>query len=204
MSDSRPVRFLPDFADPADTYTRAAAELIHGAADPKHAFHWPAVATVAPDGLPVVRTVVMRAFDPAARIATFHTDSRAQKVVHLRADSRLALHFYDPAARYQVRMPATARLHCADDTARAEWCRLSAASRATYATADPPGAMLPAAAPVAAPPPVEEADLAAFAHFLVVMCRFDELELLELHPDGNRRACLVWVENRPQLTRLAP
>ena len=202
MSDARPVRFLPGFADPADVYSRTAAWLARAVADPGHPFRWPAVATVGPDGFPVVRTVVLRAFDGAARVATFHTDVRARKVAHLRADPRLALHFYDPNTRFQVRLPATATLHHADDVARAEWDRLPDTGRATYDEPEAPGAPLPPDAPVRPPAPAAATDAAVFARFVAVRCRFDELELLELHPAGNRRAVLAWAAGGVTLTRI--
>lgn len=205
MPDPRPPHFLPDFADAAGAYGRVAEHLAAGARDPAHPFHWPALGTLTRGvGAPVVRTVVLRAFDAAGRVATFHTDSRSPKVSSLRLQS-LALHFYDHPARFQVRMPARASLHHLDAVAEAEWAALSDHGRAQYGVPDVPGAVLRADAPVTAPPPVTVGDRAAFGNFLAVRCHFDGLELLELRSEGNRRAVLAWtIDGYVRLVRLAP
>ncbi len=204
MPDPRPPHFLADFADAAAAYERVAAHLTAGAKDSAHPFHWPALGTAA-GGVPVVRTVVLRAFDAVERVATFHTDARSPKVAGLRAEPALALHFYDHPARFQVRMPGSGKLHHLDAVAESEWAGLSDGGRAQYGVPDTPGVVLPVDAPVLAPPPVPASDRAAFQNFLVVRCHFAELELLELLRDGNRRAALLWAHDHAvRLVRVAP
>lgn len=100
----------------ADVFRR----LSRGVADRRSAFRSPALATVGPDGRPQVRTVVLRGFDAAARLATVHSDLRAAKIEALRADPAAALHVWDDGAQVQVRIDGTAAISASDELARAE------------------------------------------------------------------------------------
>lgn len=158
-----------------------------GVADRRSAFRSPALATVGPDGRPQVRTVVLRGFDAAARLATVHSDLRAAKVAALRADPAAALHVWDDGAQVQVRIDGTAAISANDELARAEWARLHEGSRAAYRFQPAP------ATPVEDPadiPRVDEA--AAFAQFAVLRVRMDRLEWLHLAREGQRRASFTW------------
>ena len=195
--------FLSDFRDAAACYARVADHLAAGVGDPHHPFHWPAVATVDGDR-PAVRTVVLRAFDPESRTATFHSDFRSAKVDQLKRDPRIDLHLYDNTARLQVIIIASAELHHLDDTSRAEWVATSPGSRAAYAEPLPPGTVIETDAPVVAPPPVEDEDDPAYDNFVAVICNVTEVEILELSAGGNRRASLTWRGGELTLHRLSP
>ncbi len=167
----------------ADTFRR----LSRGVADRRSAFRSPALATTGPDGRPQVRTVVLRGFDPAARLLTIHSDLRAAKIEALRADPAAALHVWDESAQIQVRIDGTATVSANDDLARTEWARLHGGSRMAYRSQPVP------ATPVEDPagiPRVEEA--AAFAQFAVLQVRMDRLEWLHLAREGQRRAAFAW------------
>ena len=202
MPENTP-QFLSDFHDAEACYARVAGHLAVGVADPRHPFHWPAVATVDGDR-PAVRTVVLRSFDPEARTATFHTDARSAKIDQLRRDPRVDMHAYDNLARLQIIIIASAELHHADDLSRAEWLGVTPKSRATYALPLPPGVVIPADDPVAALEPVEDVDSVAYENFTAVVCKVTEIEILELLPAGNRRASLTWPGGVLTLNRLSP
>lgn len=200
----RPVLFLSDFADAAGTWARLAAWLNAGVGSPKHPFHWPAVSTVAADGTPESRVVVLRRFDPAARTVTFHTDVRSPKVEHLRHTPRCAFLFFDPDAHLQLRLRATAAVHHADAVARREFGDLLPHTRATYAGLGPPGEPLPPDAPFDYPPrpPVDEES--AFGHFAAVVCAVVDADAVELHENGHRRAKLWWEAGEVRARRVRP
>lgn len=200
---SRQPQFVVDFADAQGCYDRLAAHLAAGVADPRHAFHWPAVVTIDGDR-PAVRTVVLRAFDASERTATFHCDVRSPKVGQLRRDSRVELHLYDNDARVQVLLTATAEVHAQDGLSRAEWEAATPGSRAAYAEPLAPGTVLTADALTAAPPPIGDANDVAYANFTAVVCWVTRVELLELLPGGNRRLSLAWPGGVLTLTRLSP
>ena len=122
-----------------------------GVADRRSAFRSPALATVGPDGRPQVRTVVLRGFDPAARVLIVHSDIRAAKIAALRANPDAALHVWDDGAQVQIRVDGTAAISANDELARTEWARLHEGSRAAYRSKTVPASVVanPAALPLA-------------------------------------------------------
>lgn len=178
------------------------ADLDEAAASARHPLHLVTVATVDAAGAPHARTVVVRGFDAHLREVRFHTDSRSPKALQIGAAGRVALCWYDPARRLQIRMPARAALHQGDAVALSAWRAARPMSRACYTSAEAPGARLTAfpAAP-AAPAATADGGLASFA---VVCCRFDAVELLALHATGHERVCLRFAGPEPTLEILAP
>ncbi len=169
----------------AEIWRRLAAELTAAAASARHPLHLLTMATLDNDGFPAARTVVLRGFDPERREVWFHTDRRSPKAAHLTRDGRVALHWYDPLARLQIRIAARATLHHLDATARDAWLVSQPMSRACYASAAAPGTPLPEF-PASPQPPAPDDD-AALANFAVVRCRFTAVELLALHASGHER-----------------
>lgn len=170
-----------------------------GVADRGSAFRSPALATVGPDGRPQVRTVVLRGFDPAARLLTAHSDIRAAKIAALRANPDAALHVWDDDAQVQIRVDGTAAISANDDLARTEWERLHERSRAAYRSKTVPATVVEDPATI---PQVNDA--AAFAQFAVLRIRFDRMEWLHLAHEGQRRARFVWRDGVLEQHWLAP
>lgn len=168
------------------TLACAFAALRRGADDHRSPFHTPTLATRGVDGSPELRTVVLRAFHPAARSLHIHTDRRSAKAAQITADPRAALHGYDPLARTQLRLAGHAMLHLDDAAADAAWSASRETSRMTYATAHPPGTAL--RAPCAAPTD----PAAGRTHFALMVLTFDSLDWLLLDPAGHRRARFTW------------
>lgn len=204
MSDTRPVLFLSDFHDTALCYERITDSLARGAIAPEHPFRYFAVATLDVDGSPDVRTVVLRGFDPDDRVIWFHTDVRSPKWDQIRRESRAMLLFYDDEVKLQLRIPVTITLHREDGMAAAAWGSIAETSRAGYASVEGPGTDLDADAVVSTPPAPALDDAFAFGNFVVAACRFDAMDVLELHAEGHRRARISWDNGRVQLQRLAP
>ncbi|WP_293367883.1 pyridoxamine 5'-phosphate oxidase family protein [Nevskia sp.] len=93
------------------------------------AAHTPTLATVR-QGLPTVRTVVLRAVSRAGALVFVHADRRSGKVRELGAQPACSLHIFDAGRRVQLRIEAQASIHLDDDIADAEWQRLRAQHRA--------------------------------------------------------------------------
>jgi len=167
----------------------AFRRLAHGAANRRSPFRAPALATVDAQGRPGVRTVVLRAFDPATRLLTLHSDVRTAKIGEVRAGPHIMLHVWDARGQVQLRMWARASLRLGE-AARADWARLHPASRATYAVAPTPGTALddPADADGGFLPGSE-----AFLNFAVIEAVMDRLDWLHLARSGNRRAQFAWL-----------
>jgi pyridoxamine 5'-phosphate oxidase len=115
----------------ADILATVWRTLSRGSVDPKHDWHWPALATVDSDAWPQVRTVVLRKVDSALRQLEVHSDSRAQKIEQLQS-GRASLHFYDRKSRTQIRMLCLATVHIDNPIAQLAWDRLSDHTREQY------------------------------------------------------------------------
>lgn len=180
----------PDLAamSPPAAWAWLAGELRAATLSARHGLHLPTLATVGADGEPQARTVVLRHVDAAHRELRFHTDVRSPKVAAIRRDPRVALHWYDPAQRVQVRIPAVATIHHGDAASGEAWAAAAAMSRACYAAESGPGT--PLAGLAAAPAAPADGDDAGLRHFAVVVCRFDAAELLCLHASGHQRVRL--------------
>jgi len=204
VSGGASMTAAPDLATlgPVGTWQWLVAELQVAATSSRHGFHLLTVATLGLDGAPDARTVVLRHVDAVRREIRFHTDARGPKAMQLRRDPRVALHWYDPACRVQLRAAAEAVIHQDDDVAAAAWGAAQPMSRACYAATAAPGTPLAAFAP--APPAPDPGDAAARDHFAVVVCRYSAIELLALHAAGHQRVRLHVGHDAVTWTVLAP
>ena len=175
---------------PPETLDDALAEafrlLSRAVADRRSPLHTPTLGTIAADGAPSLRTVVLRAFDPAARTLRIHTDRRSAKAAEIAANPRAMLHGYDAGAQVQVRLAGRATLHHDDATAETAWAASREMSRQCYAAAHAPGAPLPAPIPAPADP------VAGRPNFAAVTLAIDSLDWLHLAHAGHRRARFAW------------
>jgi pyridoxamine 5'-phosphate oxidase len=172
-----------DSSDPSEIAAALYAQLANAVADRKAALRTPSLATLGLDGRPRVRTVVLRSVDPHAHRIGFHTDARSDKFAEMRADSRVALHFYDAAAKTQIRIEGTSSLHVGDAVALAAWQGAGRSARRTYASEPAPGASLNA--PDDAGFVADEAT--SFERFTVAVVRIESLDWLYLRAAGHRR-----------------
>lgn len=194
-------------ADGSPDHTRdlAAAEraawdmMARGALSRRHAFHQATISTVAADGSPAARTVVLREADRTARTLRIHTDARARKVDELIHDPRATVLFYDYGAKVQVRASAVAALHRNDEVTRAIWAGMPEYSKACYRQREAPGSARHEVAPLA--DPFTEAE--GYGNFVVVRLAVTGFEWLYLAASGHRRAAITY-HPAPGATWLAP
>jgi hypothetical protein len=168
------------------TLARAFAMLSEGVTSRRGAAHSPALATIGLDGRPRLRTVVLREVDEAARTLRFHTDRRSEKVPEIEREPRVALHVYDQAAKFQMRVEGRASLHRDDAVADAAWAGSRAMSRACYGTVPAPGRPIGEGGAFRLPEP-DELD-AGRANFAAVVVTLERIETLHLAFTGHRRA----------------
>lgn len=163
-----------------------------GAEDPGHSFRTPTIATASADG-PEARTVVLREADRATRRLAFHTGRQSAKVRAIRDTPRVAWHWWDPAAREQVRLRGTATVHTDDAVADAMWDNQAPASLAVHVREVPSGTPLDAprdalGEAVHAEPITRDDVAPGREHFAVVRTVVDFVDWLHLHPEGHYRA----------------
>jgi pyridoxamine 5'-phosphate oxidase len=193
----------PAFADDLSlTLEEAWSRLTGGVRDRRSPFHTPAIATIGLDGRPRMRTVVLRGADAGQGLLRFHTDLRGGKVAEIHREPRLALHAYDPRAKFQIRAEGRASVHVDDSVADHAWDASKPMSRACYATEPEPGAPLESVEDFKIPSDEEDID-AGRANFCVVVLRVMTLETLYLDHAGHRRA--LFTSGSPVKSRwLAP
>ncbi|MGY6571102.1 MAG: pyridoxamine 5'-phosphate oxidase family protein [Salinarimonas sp.] len=178
----------PDFADDLDATLRHAwACLTRGVKDRRSPFHTPSIATLGLDGRPRMRTVVLRAVDPATKRFRFHTDIRGLKVAEIQRDPRVALHVYDARGKFQLRMEGRAEIAAEGETADAAWDGSRMMSRACYATQPAPGTEMDAPDGFALPESDAEIN-AGRENFSTVIVTVERIETLYLDHAGHRRA----------------
>jgi pyridoxamine 5'-phosphate oxidase len=195
----------PSFYDSLDETLAEAWRLItRGVADRRSPFHHPALATVGLAGAPEVRTVILRGCDPVTRRLRFHTDGRSAKVAELAARPDVALHFYDPAAKIQVRARGRASLHRDDVVADAAWAGSRVFSRQCYGIAPGPGADIGTGGDFMLPETTEVETAAGRVNFTAVMIDVRSFEWLYLANAGHRRARFSWDDGALTAGWLAP
>lgn len=176
------------------TLETAWQTLVRGAVDRRSPFHSPVVGTTGEGGQPRLRTMILRAVTPSTRLLRVHTDTRAEKWLDLAADPRIALLFYDPGLKVQMRVEGTARLHHKDEVATMAWAQSQRMSRACYATMPAPGAVIEGGGAFTLPEPNDAAVAPGEQHFGVLAITALRLEWLYLAHEGHRRARFAWDE----------
>lgn len=201
----------PTFYDDLDLTLREAWQLMcRGVADRRSACHTPTLATLGLDGAPRLRTVVLRGAEPAERSLRIHTDHRSAKVAEIAAETRVGLHFYDPGAKIQLRIAATAVVHGESRLADGAWARTPAMARRCYLAQPAPGT--PSDAPLSGLTAEHESALprgaeseAGRENFAVLRLTVESIEWLYIAARGHRRARFDWrADGRMAATWLVP
>jgi pyridoxamine 5'-phosphate oxidase len=158
-----------------------------GVKDRRHGFHHPIVASVDAEGRPKSRVVVLR--DASNGTLRFHTDVRSQKWAELAAHPAVSLVVYDEPDRTQLRIEGEAKLHHAEDVAKAAWNASQRMSKVCYATSPAPGVEMSGFDGFTLPLPEDEAAIAVGeANFGAVVIHVHTIEWLYLKARRNRRA----------------
>jgi pyridoxamine 5'-phosphate oxidase len=128
------------------------------------------------------RSVVLRDVDAERREIVFYTDSRSPKVEQMRAQPQAVLVGWWPRPGWQLRLRVTLSIETAGLEVSSRWARVKLSPSAhDYLAALPPGT------------PVDrfQPERGSREHFAVVTAKVDEMDWLELHVDGHRRARLA-------------
>ena len=165
--------------------------------------HTPVISTIARDGRPRARVVVLRAVDREHRHLRFHTDIRSDKFHELHADPRIALLFYDAEEKIQLRIEGRATLHQNDECADAAWASSQAMSKLCYAVEPGPGHHISARDDFSLPRDRAESETGR-AHFAAVIVTIEDMDFLWLGAAGNRRASYRFANNKIEARWVVP
>ena len=134
------------------------------------------------------RSVVLRKAITNDRMLRFYTDVRSAKIQPLPENDRFSWLFYDPRRQVQLRLQTTARLLDSEQAAEL-WEEIPAFARKDYASIAPPGTIREELPLAAAAGPLA----GARQNFGVVDCIIEQMEVLQLHREGHRRAEFQWM-----------
>lgn len=172
--------------DLAALFDRAWGVLRQGVEDRTAAARVLALATVAADGAPAVRNVILRAADRSAATVDVHTDARSAKVAALRAEPRAAAVIWDPATQLQLRLSGEIAILAGAAVAE-DWNRVPRAARVSYGNDPPPGE------PIAGPGDYVSGDGAGvFAVLRLSVAWIDVLHLGDTHTRALFRRADGW------------
>ncbi|QFU08120.1 pyridoxamine 5'-phosphate oxidase [Rhodobacteraceae bacterium THAF1] len=161
-----------------DLWAHAWQLLGRGSADNKHAFHTFPLATVAPDGTPQARMVVLRGASASAGTLTVQTDRASAKIDELQANPAATFLFWDRKSSLQVRARCTVTI-LTGDAVEDDWQALSEGAATNYGGQPPP------ATPMADPTAYRET--AERERFAVLRGHVESADILHLG-DLHRRA----------------
>lgn len=168
-----------------------ASRLTKAASDRHLPMHVPVVVTSDVDA----RGMVLREFDGGAWTLRFHTDIRAPKVAAIRADPRMAVLFYDKAAKVQIRLRGTGSVLSDAPVTDAAWDEATNFARRCYlgegpgAASDAPTSGLPDEFEGVEPSAMQVAP--ARANFAVLRIELEALDWLYLAHSGHVRAAFT-------------
>ena len=163
------------------------ALLKRGVEDRRFSFHHPVLSNVTAAGKPGSRVVILRSADAVTRQLRFHTDIRSPKWHDLSLKPDVSVICYDGAEKVQLRIAGQAKLHNADDVARAAWDQSQRMSRITYGSQPGPGAAIGGFD--AFDLPDTDDDIAdGYSHFGAIVVNVTTIDWLYLKARRNRRA----------------
>ena len=160
----------------------------------RDAFRTPTIATVAEDGTPQNRTVVLRAVDATNRRLTIYSDGAAEKCTALRQNNRAAFCFWNAKKRIQVRMTGTATLSEGDQVSD-DWLRQSPQAQSLYRVKPLPGQ------PIDSP---SELSYDGDHRFVRVDTLVSQIDVLWLLKSGHERLHAQWSVDRWTLNWTVP
>ena len=154
---------------------------------PVHEWRTMVLATL--DGsAPDARTLVLREVDDRERHLVFYTDARSPKVRQIETSPVGALMCWSRELDWQLRMQVRLGVEASGLAVSSRWARLQMSPAAhDYLAPQAPGSRLHEAPGVLAPPRLTP-DLGTRSHFAMITALVEEIDWLELHPEGHRRA----------------
>jgi pyridoxamine 5'-phosphate oxidase len=150
----------------------------------KHPYRYFYLATVDKEGLPEVRTVVLRKFDPKQLLFTIYTDARTPKITSLIALPFAELLFYDARKLTQLRVRAKCIEQSKDEVA---FSQQHENAQKDYTTNIAPGQ------------PIKSMDEVTYLeenHFVKLVFKAEKIDFLKLMRPNHQRAIFEFKDDQ--------
>lgn len=185
MTDPEQRRPSPERVPLHALAARVWQELTRAPHDRHHDWRTPVLATQGLDGEPQARTVVLRLADAANGMLTVFTDARSPKCAELSAQPAAQLLFWSARLGWQLRLPVRAVVLTTGEVVDEAWVRMrQSRAAADYLSAEAPGSQMASAGEASSSaPPLTDAH-----HLAVLQFQAVDIDWLELHREGHRRA----------------
>lgn len=182
--------------------------LLKGAIVPKHPFHTASIATIH-NGLPEIRTVVLRKVLPLEKKLIFYTDYRSPKIDQIKLNNNISWIFYDAKSKLQMRIKTEATIHHQEEMTWKRWLDAKPESRKCYLVQPAPSSKVTSPMDGLADelhqlPLTEESLLPGFENFAVISNRVTEIDWLLLQHSGHRRAQFILGEKEMVMDWVIP
>lgn len=182
--------------------------LLNGAIIPKHPFHTASIASIH-NGLPEMRTVVLRKVLPPQKTLLFYTDYRSPKLDQIKLNNNISWLFYDAKSKLQIRLKTEATIHHQEEMTWKRWLDAKPVSRKCYLVQPAPSTKvnypmdgLPDE--LQQLPLTEESLLPGYENFAVISNRVTEIDWLLLQHSGHRRAQFILREKEWAMNWVIP
>ena len=162
---------MKNFLDLSEFLDYAWSLMKRGVQDPKSAARNPTFATIAKDGYPALRTVVLRFADRETNCLKIHTDLQTNKINELKENKVAALHFWIPKAMFQIRASVNVEILTGTQV-ESEWNAIPLKARVSYGSSPSSGIKIMG--------PVEYQKTSNQISFAVLNCKVRVLDLLYL------------------------
>lgn len=184
-----------------DLETRLWQWLENAAKDAKDPMHTPVIASIG-NGLPQMRTVVLRKVLGKTKELRFHTDLRSKKVEELKLQPDIAILGYNSQTRIQLRLNAHVVLEHNNNITLETWQQTRPDSKKCYAVELAPGTAIDEAGDYLPLPnnqiwPAAMLEL-GYPNFVVARCLVYKAELLMLNSSGHLRCGFNYNQHKLQ------
>jgi hypothetical protein len=157
-------------------------ELERAIQDRHHEWRTPVLVTVAKEGTPNARTVVLRDADAKLQSLQFFTDRRSPKIFELINQPAAMLVFWSMRLNWQLRVRVEMSVQTTGPQVDTVWERLSqSAAAGDYTSIVAPGDELPVGQ-------VVPDDPKGMHHLAILVAKVLEIDWLEIRRNGHRRA----------------
>ncbi|WP_020534121.1 hypothetical protein [Lewinella cohaerens] len=193
------------FNDLPAVWTYSWQQLEEASQENNHPWRLPVIANLTGSQVSQ-RTVVLRKVSQKERHLRFYTDLRSAKISQKDERLRFSWLFYNTVSQIQLRIQSEGVVVSVEEADRI-WRGLPVYARSTYASIKPPGTIITRpkdALPAGFFTMSSIQTDAARANFMAIDNQVKELEFLQLHREGHRRARFVWTDGQWESNWLVP